>query len=95
MFWLLKSFLVSSILILAAEAAKLSLIKGSFFQQAARENKMVEMILPASRGEIVDRKGRSVAKSIYRYYRQQNGENEFSGEGEYQADKIEGEGQSL
>jgi penicillin-binding protein 2 len=64
-FWILKFGLILSLIILLAVALKLTVIEGKYYRQVARENKILEMTIPATRAEIVDRKGRVVAKTTY------------------------------
>lgn len=45
-------------------ALRLMVIKGKYYQGLARQNKMEEIVIPAPRGKIFDRKGRMVAESI-------------------------------
>lgn len=66
-YWLLKTGLIISLLILLAAAVRLSLIRHSYYKSLAIDNKLMEINIPSPRGNIVDRKGRIVAQSLYEY----------------------------
>ncbi|MDD3998999.1 MAG: penicillin-binding transpeptidase domain-containing protein [Candidatus Shapirobacteria bacterium] len=63
-FWWFKAALVLSFGIILATVIKLNIIKGSYYRNLALNNRVTKIILPAARGEIVDRKGRKVAENI-------------------------------
>jgi len=56
-----------SLLVLLAAAARLSIIRHSYYKSLAIDNKLLENIISAPRGRILDRKGRVVALSLYQY----------------------------
>ncbi len=89
-YWLFKFGLLLSLLILVANLLKLSIIKGKYYREIARENKIVESVIPAARSEILDRKGRVVAKSIYQYFRLENGNKIYQDSGDFDGYKFEG-----
>ncbi|HPR99442.1 MAG TPA: hypothetical protein PLU63_01280, partial [Candidatus Woesebacteria bacterium] len=43
---------------------KLNIIKGPYYRNLALNNRVTKIILPAKRGEIIDRKGRKIAENI-------------------------------
>lgn len=71
-------------------AIKLVVIEGRFYREVARGNRMMEMVIPAARGEIIDRKGRVVAKSIYQYFRLEGGNKIYEEAGGYRGNRFEG-----
>ncbi|MFZ2153031.1 MAG: penicillin-binding transpeptidase domain-containing protein [Microgenomates group bacterium] len=89
-YWLLNWGLVATFGILGVAIVRVSVIRGSFYRGLAFDNKIVETILPASRGEIVDRKGRLVAKSIYQFWQTVDGQKEYLNSGDYEGAKFEG-----
>lgn len=76
--------------VLLAGAVKLAVVRGSYYQALSRDNRVMETRIPAARGEIVDRKGRTVAKSVYQYFKKQGTDRVYEGSGDYQGDKFEG-----
>ena len=89
-YWLFKFGLILSLLILAGNLLKLSFIKGKYYREIARENKIVESSIPAARAEILDRKGRVVAKSVYQYFKLDNGNKIYQDSGDFDGYKFEG-----
>ncbi len=89
-FWAVKLVLVLSLLMLASKSFSLAVIKKNLYQGLARDNKIYEMDIPAARGSVVDRKGRTVAESIYRYFRIDGESKVYEGEGEFDGYKFEG-----
>ena len=89
-FWWLRFGLVLSLLILLAGTLKLSLVKGVYYSEVARDNKVLETTIPAPRAEITDRKGRIVAKTTYEYFKMENGNKIYSGNGDFGGYKFEG-----
>jgi len=89
-YWLFKFCLILSLLILVVNLFKLSLIKGKYYREVARENKIVESSIPAARAEILDRKGRIVAKSVYQYFKIDNGNKIYQDSGDFDGYKFEG-----
>lgn len=87
---LLKFFLFLSFGILLTGAVRLSIIRGGYYRNMARDNKVYEMVIPAARGEIVDRKGRVIAKSVYQYFKKVNGTKVYEGSGDFEGIKFEG-----
>ncbi|MEI8068032.1 MAG: penicillin-binding transpeptidase domain-containing protein [Candidatus Shapirobacteria bacterium] len=64
-YWLLRAGLFISFSVIVVNLFKLTVIKSKYYQTMARDNRVLETIVPAFRGEIVDRKGRVIAKSVY------------------------------
>ncbi len=89
-FWLLRFGLILSLLILLAGTLKLSLVKGVYYSEVARDNKVLETTIPAPRAEIIDRKGRVIAKTTYEYFKMENGSKIYSGNGDFDGYKFEG-----
>jgi penicillin-binding protein 2 len=90
-YWILRAGLFLSLIILGSNIFKLSVIKGKFYKDMARENRIMESIIPAGRGQILDRKGRVVAKSEYQYFKL-DGENKiYEGVGNFEGYRFEGE----
>ncbi len=87
---LLNWGLVLSVGILMVGVIRLSLIKGKIYQSLARENKVEETRIPASRGKILDRKGRVLVESVYRYFKYVEGDKAYQGSGEFDGYKFEG-----
>lgn len=50
--------------ILLVVVLKLNVIKGAYYRDLAQNNRLTRTIIPAARGEIFDRKGRSVASNV-------------------------------
>lgn len=62
--WWFKAALVLSFGVLWVTVIKLNIIRGPYYRDLALNNRVTKIILPASRGEIIDRKGRKVAENI-------------------------------
>ena len=73
-YWLFNGGLLLSLGILLVGVIRLSIIKQKYYSMLARENRVNEMVIPAARGKIVDRKGRIVAKSVYQYFKKEGEE---------------------
>jgi penicillin-binding protein 2 len=56
----------------------------------AIENKLMETKIPAARAVILDRKGRTVAKSVYQYFKMDGNNKIYEGVGDFQGYKFEG-----
>ena len=89
-YWLFNFGLVVSFGTLTVTLINLSLIKGSYYQGLARDNKVVENKIPAERGQIIDRKGRVMAKSIYDYFKMDGDNKVYLSSGNFQGYKFEG-----
>ena len=89
-YWLFKFGLIFSLMILLVNLFKLSLIKGKYYREVARENKIVESSIPSARAEILDRKGRVVAKSVYQYFKLENNNKIYQDSGDFDGYKFEG-----
>lgn len=76
--------------ILLTGVVRLSFIRGGYYKSLARDNKVYETVIPAARGEIVDRKGRVIAKSVYQYFKKVNDTKVFEGSGVFEGNKFEG-----
>jgi len=60
--------LVVSFAVVLAAVLRLAGVWGGYYAALARDNKITESVIPAPRGEIVDRKGRIMAESIAQFY---------------------------
>ncbi|MFA5749861.1 MAG: penicillin-binding transpeptidase domain-containing protein [Candidatus Shapirobacteria bacterium] len=89
-YWILKFGLILSLMILLANVFKLAVIKGVYYKKIARENKVMESVIPAPRAQILDRKGRVVAKSVYQYFKIDNGNKIYQDSGDFNGYKFEG-----
>lgn len=89
-FWILKFGLILSLLILTVAILRLNLIKGKYYSQVARNNKVLETVIPAPRREIVDRKGRTVAQTIYQYFKIDNETKIYQKSGDFDGYQFEG-----
>jgi penicillin-binding protein 2 len=89
-YWILKFGLVLSLMILLVNIFVLDIIKGNYYKDLARANKVVESVIPASRAQILDRKGRVVAKSIYQYFKIEDGNKIYQDSGDFNGYKFEG-----
>ncbi len=89
-FGLFNIALILSFLILLAVVVKLTVIQGNYYKEMARENKVFETSIPAARSKIVDRKGRVIAKSIYQYFKVEDGNKIYSNDGDFDGYKFEG-----
>lgn len=89
-YWILKFGLILSLLILLVTVFRLSLIQKDYYSEVARDNKVFESVIPASRAEIVDRKGRIIAKSVYQYFKIEDGNKIYQDSGEFNGYKFEG-----
>ncbi len=84
--------IVVSLMWLWARSIDLTLIQGDYFSSLARKNRMREKVIPASRGKILDRKGRVMAESVYQYFSlDEEGNQVWEEEGEFRGYKFEGE----
>ena len=63
-YWWLRAALVFSFGILLVTVLKLNLVKGPYYRELSLNNRVTKVIIPASRGEIFDRKGRTIASNI-------------------------------
>ncbi len=89
-FWFLRFSLILTFLLIISKSASLAMIKGGYYKELARENKIFQTDIPAARGNIYDRKGRVVTESIYRYFKM-DGENKvYEGEGDFDGYRFEG-----
>jgi penicillin-binding protein 2 len=89
-YWILKFGLVLSLMILLTNVFVLDVIKGSYYKDLARANKAVESVIPAPRAQILDRKGRVVAKSVYQYFKVEDGNKIYQESGDFSGYKFEG-----
>lgn len=63
-YWWLKGLLIATFGVLLVVVLKLNVIKGAYYRDLAQNNRLTRTIIPAARGEIFDRKGRSVATNV-------------------------------
>jgi len=89
-YWLIKFSLVLSLGVIFISVFRLSVIRGVYYKNLARENKLMEQNIPASRSLILDRKGRIVAKSVYQYFKMDEKNKIYQGIGDFQGYKFEG-----
>jgi cell division protein FtsI/penicillin-binding protein 2 len=89
-YWLFNGGLLLSLGIVLVGVIRLSIIKQKYYSMLARENRVNEMVIPAARGKIVDRKGRIVAKSVYQYFKKEGEEKIYQGDGDFEGYKFEG-----
>jgi penicillin-binding protein 2 len=84
--------IVVSLLGLWVRLIDLSLIRGDYFASLARKNRIREKVILAPRGEILDRKGRVMAESVYQYFSvNEEGNRVYEEEGEFKGQRFEGE----
>jgi len=62
-YWSIKLLVYLSFLVLLAGVLRLGWIRGGYYRQQARDNKVTETLILADRGQIVDRKGRVLVRS--------------------------------
>lgn len=89
-YWLLNWGLVTTFGLLLVGIFRLSVIRAGYYKNLARDNKVEEKIIPAGRGEIFDRKGRVLVKSVYQYFKMENDSKVYESSGEFQGYKFEG-----
>lgn len=89
-YWILRFGLILSFGLILVTLVKLMVIRRSYYQGLARDNKVMETVIPASRGDILDRKGRVVATSLYQYFRMEGENKIYESAGEFQGYKFEG-----
>lgn len=89
-YWLLRFCLIASFGILTVTVFRLTVIRSDYYRKLAFTNKIEEISIPAARGNIVDRKGRMIAKSVYQYFSVINGEKAYRDSGDYIGTKVEG-----
>lgn len=89
-YWIIRIGLFGSLGLLFANIVRITVIRGGFYQQLARENRIYETEIPAGRGLVTDRKGRVVAKSVYQYFRMDGDNKLYESSGDYSGLKFEG-----
>jgi len=89
-YWILRGGLVLSLLILVGGSIRLLVIKGGYYKNLARDNRIFQMSIPAGRGQIIDRKGRILVKSIYEYFRKEGDNKIFEASGDFLGYRFEG-----
>ncbi len=89
-YWVVMWCLNISFCILLVGVLKLSLVKGGYYRNLARENKVEQERIPAGRGKILDRKGRVLAESVYQYFRNEGDKKIYEESGDFQGSKFEG-----
>jgi len=89
-YWFFYWTLGVSFVLLLTVTARMSLVRYSYYQMRARDNKIYTMLIPASRGTIKDRKDRVVAESLYQYFKMEGGEKLYEGVGKFEGFKFEG-----
>ena len=63
-YWWLLAALIFSFGILLVTVVKLNLIKGRYYREMALNNRVTKIVIPAARGKILDRKGRTIADNV-------------------------------
>lgn len=63
-YWWLQAILILSFGILLVVVIKLNLIKGQYYRDMAQNNRITKITIVAPRGEILDKKGRTVANNV-------------------------------
>jgi len=94
-YWLFYFGLLVSFGVMVVAIIKLSVIQGGYYRGLAFDNKIEETYIPASRGQILDRKGRMVAKSVYQYFNIENGTKIYKNSGDFSGGEIEGKDLSM
>ena len=89
-YYLAKLTVLISLGLLLVVVFKLSVIKNSYYLSLARDNKIFETKIPAARGQILDRKGRVIANSVYQYFKIVNGVKVYDSSGDFSGLKFEG-----
>lgn len=89
-YWLFNWGLFLSMGLLLVVVIRLSIIKQKYYSMLSRDNRINETVIPAARGNIVDRKGRVLAKSIYQYFKKENDTKVYQGDGDFEGYKFEG-----
>ncbi|MBU3935599.1 hypothetical protein KJ909_02900 [Patescibacteria group bacterium] len=89
-YWFFRWALGVSFVLLLTVTARMSLVRYSYYQMRARDNKVYTMLIPASRGTIKDRKDRVVAESLYQYFKMEGREKLYEGVGKFEGFKFEG-----
>jgi len=89
-YWFLRFVLFVSFLLLLAMSMNLCLIKARYYRTLARDNRIAELVIPAARGKIYDRKGRVVAESVYQYFHLVDGARVYDDVGEFEGLRFEG-----
>jgi penicillin-binding protein 2 len=88
-YWVLKFGLIFSLGVILVNIFKLDVIRGGYYRNLAIENKMVEKKIPSARATIVDRKGRLVAKTIYQYFKIDDGNKIYESGEDFQGYKFD------
>ncbi|MFA6250886.1 MAG: penicillin-binding transpeptidase domain-containing protein [Candidatus Shapirobacteria bacterium] len=89
-YWLLLWGLCVSLAVLVVAVFRLTIIQHKYYYGLARENRIYEGVIPAGRGDVVDRKGRVIAKSVYNYFKKDGDSKIYEGTGEFNGFKFEG-----
>ena len=90
-YWILRLGLLLSFGVLLTAVFELSVIKHQYFKMRARDNKIVDSVIPAARGIIYDSKDRVIAKSVYRYFKMdEGGDKLYEGLGDFDGFRFEG-----
>jgi len=63
-YWWLQAALVLSFGVLLVTVIKLNVIKGQYYRDMALNNRLTRIGIPAERGKILDRKGRTIADNV-------------------------------
>lgn len=75
---------------LAAATINLAGIRHGYYKDLARDNRISESPIPAARGQVLDRKGRVLAKSLYQYFKTEGDQKVLEEAGEFKGYRFEG-----
>ena len=89
-YWLINIVIVITFLIIIYAVLDLTIVRGNYFKTLSQDNRVAETIIPALRGKIVDRKGRVLAESVYKYFKIEDGIKVYEDWGEFEGAKFEG-----
>jgi len=89
-YWIIRAGLFLSFGVLFAGFCNLAIIRYKYYYGLSRENRILENVIPAGRGLIVDRKDRVVAKSFYQYFKIMDGNKVYDNQGDFAGFRFEG-----
>ena len=89
-YWIIRAGLFLSFGVLFAGFCNLAIIRYKYYYGLSRENRILENVIPAGRGLIVDRKDRVVAKSFYQYFKIVDANKVYDDQGDFAGFRFEG-----
>ncbi len=89
-YWFINFLVIVSFVAIGYVLMDLAVVRGSYFRGLSMDNRVAESRVPAARGRILDRKGRVLAESVYRYFRIEDGIKIYEEDGAYQGARFEG-----